>query len=82
MANEEEVLLLPCLPLVNRAGENLEPGLWNFKVESPRASSAVMNHILPHASDHAAADQNTEQDSDLPPAMIDYIHPGSECLCC
>ena len=82
MKGEEEVLLLPGLPLVNRAGENLEPGLWNFKVESPRASSAVMKQILPRTSGHADVEQNTEQDSDLPPAMIDYIHPGSECLCC
>ena len=78
MSKEEEVLLLPCLPLVNRAGENLEPDLWNFKIESPRASSTDMKQNLPPSvtSDHA----DTEQD--LPPAMIDYIHPGSECLCC
>ena len=82
MSKEEEVLLLPCLPLVNRAGENLEPDLWNFKIESPRASSADMKQHLPPpvASDHADTEQDTEQD--LPPAMIDYIHPGSECLCC
>ena len=35
---EEEVLLLPGLPLANRTGENPEPGLWTFEVETPDAS--------------------------------------------
>ena len=39
MANEEEVLLLPGLPLVNRPGENPERDLWTFEVETPDASS-------------------------------------------
>ena len=34
---EEEVLLLPGLPLVNRLGKNPEPDLWTFEVETPRA---------------------------------------------
>ena len=62
MSHEEEVLLLPCLPLMNRAGKNPEPDLWDFDIESPRASSADMKQ-------------------DLPPVMIDYIHPGGEYLC-
>ena len=40
MSDEEEVLLLPGLPLVNRAGENPEPDLWTFDIETPRAFSA------------------------------------------
>ena len=39
MPGEEEVLLLPGLPLVNRPGENPEPGLWTFEIETPRAST-------------------------------------------
>ena len=35
MSDEEEVLLLPGLPLVNRPGENPEPDLWTFEVETP-----------------------------------------------
>ena len=38
MSNEEEVLLLPGLPLTNRPGENPEPDLWTFEVETPDAS--------------------------------------------
>merc|ERR1719174_3222991 len=38
MAHEQEVLLLPGLPLVNRPGENPEPDLWTFEVETPAAS--------------------------------------------
>ena len=38
---EEEVLLLPGLPLINRPGENPEPDLWTFEVETPRASVAL-----------------------------------------
>ena len=38
MAHEEEILLLPGLPLVNRAGENPEEDLWTFEVETPDAS--------------------------------------------
>ena len=37
MSDEEEVLLLPGLPLVNRPGENPEPDLWSFELETPRA---------------------------------------------
>ena len=39
MKNEEEVLLLPGLPLTNRPGENPEPGLWTFEVETSRPSA-------------------------------------------
>ena len=38
MPDEAEVLLLPGLPLTNVDGENTEPGLWTFEVETPGAS--------------------------------------------
>ena len=38
MVNEEEVLLLPGLPLVNRPGETHDGDLWTFEVETPEAS--------------------------------------------
>ena len=38
MSDEEEVLLLPGMPLVNRTGENKGNGLWTFDVETPVAS--------------------------------------------
>ena len=47
---EEEVLLLPGLPLVNRAGENPAPGLWSFEVETPSASSSAMRKDSPPAT--------------------------------
>ena len=37
MSDEEEVLLLPGLPLVSRLGENTESDLWTFDVETPVA---------------------------------------------
>ena len=40
-------MLLPGLPLVNRAGENPEPGLWTFEVETPRASSSALRNDSP-----------------------------------
>ena len=43
MPDEEEVLLLPGLPLVNRPGENPEPGLWTFEVETPGESAATVD---------------------------------------
>merc|ERR1712032_80426 len=43
MKNEEEVLLLPGLPLLNRPGENPEPDLWTFEVETPDASAATVD---------------------------------------
>ena len=43
MPGEEEVLLLPGLPLVNRPGENPEPDLWTFEVETPDASAATVD---------------------------------------
>ena len=48
--SEEEVLLLPGLPLVNRAGENPAPGLWTFEVETPRAFSSVLKNDSPSAT--------------------------------
>ena len=42
MPSEEEVLLLPGLPLVNRTGENPEKGLWVFEIETPGASATEM----------------------------------------
>ena len=45
--SEEEVLLLPGLPLVNRAGENPAPGLWTFEVETPSASSSALRNDSP-----------------------------------
>ena len=41
MPGEEEVLLLPGLPLVNFPGENPEPDLWTFEVETPGESVAT-----------------------------------------
>ena len=41
MTNEKNVLLLPGLPLVSRPGENPEPDLWTFEVETPDASVAT-----------------------------------------
>ena len=38
MPHEAEVLLLPGLPLVNRPGENPEPDLWSFEIETPDTS--------------------------------------------
>ena len=35
LPHEEEVLLLPGLPLVNFPGNNPEPDLWTFEVETP-----------------------------------------------
>jgi len=53
MPDEEEVLLLPCMPLTNGPGDNPESDLWTFNVESPAVSDS----------------------SELPPVMIDYVHP-------
>ena len=50
MSDEEEVLLLPGLPLVNRAGENPAPGLWTFEVETPSASSSALRKDSPPAT--------------------------------
>ena len=41
MLNQKNVLLLPGLPLVSRPGENPEPDLWTFEVETPDASVAT-----------------------------------------
>ena len=43
MAHEEEVLLLPGLPLVNYPGENPEPDLWTFEVETPGVSASTVD---------------------------------------
>ena len=45
MPGEEEVLLLPGLPLVNYPGETPEPGLWSFKIETPDASVPDFNAV-------------------------------------
>ena len=54
MPDEEEVLLLPGLPLVNHPGENPEADLWTFDVETPEASadavdspSAMIDYVHP-----------------------------------
>ena len=39
MTDEAEVLLLPCLPLVNQAGENPEKDLWTFEIGTPSTSA-------------------------------------------
>merc|ERR1719362_337887 len=41
MAHEEEILLLPGLPLVNQSGINPEPDMWAFQIETPHASAAT-----------------------------------------
>ena len=38
MAQEEEILLLPGLPLVNQRGINPEPDLGAFQIETPYAA--------------------------------------------
>ncbi len=45
MPGEEEVLLLPGLPLVNRPGENPESGLWTFEIETPGASASSSGEL-------------------------------------
>merc|ERR1711934_1234075 len=60
MSDEEEVLLLPGLPLVNRAGENPEPDFWTFEVETPSASScsALRNDSPATTIDYVHPDWN------------------------
>ena len=48
MPDEEEVLLLPCLPLTNGPGDNPESDLWIFKVKTPDVSE----HPPPPRIDH------------------------------
>ena len=52
MQHEAEVLLLPGLPLVNRAGENPESGLWTFQVETPSASLSNNGESTPVMIDY------------------------------
>ena len=47
MSDEEEVLLLPGLPLTNCPGENPEKGLWTFDVETPVASANGVSSDIP-----------------------------------
>ena len=47
MSDEEEVLLLPGLPLTNCPGENPEEDLWTFDVETPGASVSDGSGNLP-----------------------------------
>ena len=49
MSGEEEVLILPGLPLVNLAGENPEPDLWSFEIETPAASVVSLGEDSPTA---------------------------------
>ena len=49
MPDEAEVLLLPGLPLINLAGENPEPDLWTFEIETPSASVTAMEGDTPAA---------------------------------
>ena len=52
MPDEAEVLLLPGLPLVNRPGENPEPDLWSFEVETPNPSASTEEHSPPVMIDY------------------------------
>ena len=52
MPDEEEVLLLPGLPLTNAAGENPEPDFWTFEVETPCASVCGDGGSLPVTIDY------------------------------
>ena len=65
MPKEEEVLLLPGLPLVNRPGKNPEPDLWIFEVGTPDASSVTSSKMF-----------TSRGSGDSPAVMIDYVHPG------
>ena len=52
MSHEAEVLLLPGLPLINLAGENPEPDLWTFDVETPSrtedtSAPAMIDYVHP-----------------------------------
>ena len=47
MPDEAEVLLLTGLPLISLPGENPEPDLWTFEVETPGASVATMEGDSP-----------------------------------
>ena len=47
MSDEEEVLLLPGLPMVNRVGGNPEPDLWTFDVETPGSTVSDGSGQLP-----------------------------------
>ena len=70
MPKEEEVLLLPGYPLVNRLGKNPEPDLWTFEVETPDASVASSYIFTSRGS------------GDSPSVMIDYVHPGISEIAC
>ena len=65
MPKEEEVLLLPGLPLVNRPGKNPEPDLWIFEVGTPDASSVTSSKMF-----------TSRGSGESPAVMIDYVHPG------
>ena len=47
MSDEAEVLLLPGLPLTNHPGENPEPELWTFEVETPHAPVDATPDVSP-----------------------------------
>ena len=40
MPDEEEVMLLPCMPLTNGPGDNPESDLWTFNVKTPDVSDS------------------------------------------
>merc|ERR1719201_1420011 len=42
MKHEEEVLLLPGLPLTNRYGENADTDLWTFDIDTPGVSASTV----------------------------------------
>ena len=52
MPHEAEVLLLPGLPLTNFAGENPEPDLWTFEIETPDASVLSEGDLSPVMIDY------------------------------
>ena len=52
MPREAEVLLLPGLPLMNFAGENPEPDLWTFEIQTPGASASSEGDSTPVMIDY------------------------------
>lgn len=78
MPEEQEVLLLPGLPLVNRSGESPEPGLWTFEVETARAPVANTEGDAPAgAGVEGGAPAGADAATEYPSVMIDYVHPGA-----
>jgi len=44
---EQEVLLLPGLPLMNQTGQNMEADLWSFEIKTPDASVDATDQGVP-----------------------------------